>query len=269
MDLTIAINGYRNPELLKLCIKSIRRNVKNVNYELIVTDSATEEETELMMREEFPGIKFFPSRINIGFQGMVKKSIEQSQGEYLLLLNNDIIVRENSVEAILEFMKKNPDVGIAGPQLLNFNDTLQYSCFRFYKPITILYRRTFLGKFSFAKKHLDWFLMKDYDHKKIKEVDWLMGSALLVSRKAVSKAGLMDPRFFMYMEDVDWCRRFWENGYKVIYYPEAKMYHYHGKASAKGGFIGSLLFNKLTWIHINSAIKYFKKYKDKPIPRHN
>jgi len=265
MDLTIAINGYRNPELLKLCIKSIRRNVKNVNYELIVTDSATEEETELMMREEFPGIKFFPSRINIGFQGMVKKSIEQSQGEYLLLLNNDIIVRENSVEAILEFMKKNPDVGIAGPQLLNFNDTLQYSCFRFYKPITILYRRTFLGKFSFAKKHLDWFLMKDYDHETIRDVDWLMGSCLMLKAAAVSQVGGMDERFFLYFEDVDWCRRMWEAAWRVVYLPPSEFSHYYQRSSQQGGVTG-ILTNRVTREHLKSAIKYFWKYRGKELP---
>jgi GT2 family glycosyltransferase len=122
---------------------------------------------------------------------------------------------------------------------------------------------------SFAKKHVDWFLMRDYDHKEPKEVDWLMGSALLVSREAVEKVGLMDTRYFMYMEDVDWCRRFWENGFKVVFYPLVEMHHYHGKGSAKGGVIRSLLLNKYTWIHISSAIKYFKKFLGKSLPVHN
>lgn len=136
-------------------------------------------------------------------------------------------------------------MGIAAPKLLNFNGTLQYSCFRFYQPLTIVYRRTFLKNFGFAKKHLNWFLMEDYDHKKPKEVDWVMGSAMVVSKKAVEKTGFMDPRFFMYMEDVDWCRRFWENGYKVVYYPFSQMHHYHGKASARGGFFRSLFSTSL------------------------
>ena len=87
-----------------------------------------------------------------------------------------------------------------------------------------------------------------------------MGSAMLVSRSAVEKVGIMDERFFMYMEDVDWCRRFWENGFKVIYYPLSIMNHYHGNGSDKGGFFYSIFFNRLTWIHISSAIKYFLKY---------
>lgn len=269
MDLSIAINSFKNPELLKLCIESIESNVSDIDYELIVVDSNTEEDTEILMRENYPGIKFIPFKKNVGFQMLLNKGMKESRGKYILFLNSDILVTMNSVGSLLGFIKENPGVGIAGPQLLNFNGTLQYSCLRFYQPATIIYRRTFLGKLGFAKKHLDWFLMKDYDHKKPKEVDWLMGSALMVSKDAVNKVGFMDHRFFMYMEDVDWCRRFWENGYKVAYFPDSKMHHYHGRGSARGGFFRSLFFNKLTWIHIFSAIKYFKKYRGKPLPEHD
>ena len=266
-ELSIVVTSYKNPELLDLCLMSIKDNVKNIDYEIIVADSETEEETELMMREKYPEIKFFPFERNVGFQEVVKKGIENSRGHYLLILNGDILVKEKSVELMLKFIKENPDVGMVGPKLFSFNGKFQPSCFRFYRPITIIYRRTFLGKTNFGKKHLKWFLMSDYDHRKAKEVDWLMGSAMLISRRAINKVGLMDPKFFMYMEDVDWCRRFWENGFKVIYYPKAQMLHYHGKGSGKRGLFNSIFLNKLTWIHIWSAFKYFKKYFGKPNPR--
>lgn len=89
---------------------------------------------------------------------------------------------------------------------------------------------------------------------------------MLVPRVAARQIGPMDERFFMYMEDVDWCRRFWGQGLKVVYFPEALVYHYHGKGSAKGGFLGSLLYNRLTWYHIESALKYFWKYRGKALP---
>lgn len=268
MELSIIVASYKNPDLTRVCIDSIRRNVALADYEIIVVDGATEEEMELMMREDFPEIKFFSFKENVGFQQLVKKGIEASAGEYLLILNGDIIVKKDSVEKMLALAKAEPEVGIIGPQLLNFNETLQYSCFRFYSPLTILYRRTPLGRFSFAKKHLDNFLMKDFDHKTQKEVDWLMGSALLTSRRAIEKVGLMDPRFEMYMEDTDWCRRFWENGYKVVYLPAALMYHYHGRGSAGKSIVKLLLSNRLTRLHIASAVKYFLKYLGKPLPQH-
>jgi GT2 family glycosyltransferase len=271
MELSIIITGYKNPDLLKLCIDSIRKNFSwpKENYEIIVADSETEEATEIMMREDYPEIQFFPFVKNVGFQALVKKGIEKSQGDYLLILNHDIVVKKNSIENLFEFIKINPEVGMVGPRLINFNETLQYSCFRFYSPITIVYRRTVLGQLGFAKKHLDNFLMKDYDHKETKEVDWLMGSTIMVSRSAVEKVGLMDQRFKMYMEDTDWCRRFWENGLKVIYFPGSEMYHYHGRGSAGKGILRLIFFNKLTRLHILSALKYFLKYSGRPLPKHN
>ncbi|KKQ60146.1 MAG: Glycosyltransferase [Parcubacteria group bacterium GW2011_GWC1_38_22] len=269
MELSIIVANYRNPEMLKVCLDSILKYTQNIEYELIVADSATQEDTEMLMREEFSDLKFLPFKENVGFQAMVKKGIENSSGKYLLILNGDIIVTENSIQGMLKFLQSDSSIGMVGPKLLNFNGTLQSSCFRFYEPLTIVYRRTILGKLPFAKKHLDWFLMNDYNHEQPKAADWLMGSSLLITRSALEKVGLMDTRYFMYMEDVDWCRRFWENGFKVFYYPLASMHHYHGKGSAKGGVIRSLLFNRMTWIHISSGLKYFKKFWGKELPVHN
>lgn len=269
MELSIIITSYKNPELLRVCIDSIRRNYTGQDFEIVVADSDTQEKTELMMREDYPEISFFPFKKNVGFQALVKKAYKMIQGEYVLILNGDIIVKEGSIEKLLDYIKNHPKAGLIGPQLLNFNETLQYSCFRYYKPITIVYRRTFLGKLGFAKKHLDKFLMKDFDHKNIKEVDWLMGSALMTRKSSVDKVGLMDSRFKMYFEDVDWCRRFWENGLRVVYFPDSQAYHYHGKGSAGKSLVKTLVLNKLAWIHMISAAKYFIKYAGKPLPQHN
>jgi len=265
-ELSIIVTSYKNPSVLRLCLESLQKNVLCENYEILVLDSSTEENTEMMMREEFPDVKFFPHRENLGFLRLVNKGIRKAEGNYYLVLNADIIIERKSVDILLEYLKKNPQVGIAGPKLLNFDGLLQYSCFRFYTPAIILYRRTFLGRFGFAKRKIEKFLLKDKDHNKPIKTDWIMGSALLASRSAVKKVGLMDENFYMYFEDVDWCRRFWENGYEVVYYPHAKMFHYHGKGSASQSALKAMLFNKLTREHIKSALKYFWKYFGKPNP---
>lgn len=267
MELSIIITSYRNPELLKLCITSIKKNYTGIDYELIVADSATEEAMETMMREDFSEMLFIPSRENIGFGGTVRNGYAKSRGNFILVLNGDTLIKKNSIETLLSYLKNNPDVGIVGPQLLGFNEKFQPSCFRFYTPLTILYRRTFLGKMPFAKKHLANFLMQEFDHKNVKDVDWLMGSALLTKREAIERVGLMDPQFKMYFEDTDWCRRFWENGYRVVYNPNAKIYHYHGKGSAGRSILKTLTSNRLAWIHIASAIRYFRKYAGKSLPK--
>lgn len=269
MRLSIIVTHYRNPELLRVCLDSLIRNVSlpREEYEIIVSDSETQEETALMMREDYPDLIFLPARNNIGFSRTVNRGLGIAKGEHILILNGDIIAKKDSVEKLLDFVESHPDVGLAGPQLLNFNETPQLSTFRFYTPMTIIYRRTFLGKFPFAKNHLDQFAMKGVDKSKPVEVDWMMGSSLMTSRSALDKVGPMDERYKMYFEDTDWCRQFWEKGYKVVYFPDSKMYHYHGKGSASKNVLYSLLFNRLTWLHIGSAIKFFLKYRGKNIPK--
>ncbi|MFZ2193441.1 MAG: glycosyltransferase family 2 protein [Candidatus Moraniibacteriota bacterium] len=267
MELSIIVTNFKNPELLRLCLNSIKKNYTGSDYELIVADSATEENMEMMMREDFPEVIFVPSKKNVGFGGAANNGYKKSSGEYVLILNGDTIIKKDSIEILLSYIKNNPSVGIVGPQLLGFNEKFQPSCFRFYTPMTILYRRTFLGKLPFAKKHLAWFSMQDFDHKSIRKVGWLMGSALMTKRTAIEEVGLIDSNFWMYFEDTDWCRRFWEKKYSVVYNPNAQIYHYHGKGSAGKNILRTLISNRLTWAHIASAIYYFKKYFKKPIPK--
>lgn len=266
MKLSVIVNHYRTPEILKICLESIKRNLNDVKFgwELIVTDSATIEKTSEMMEDCFGDVIFIPSEENIGFGRSINIAIGRARGEYLFIVNADMIIdEERAIEKILEYIGTNRDVGMVGPKLLNVNNTIQQSCFRFYTPITVMARRTFLGKTTWGKKILDDFLMKDiFSSKEIKDpipVDWLMGSAMMVRRSDLDKVGLFDDRFFMYFEDVDWSRRFWENGLKVIYYPGARMYHYHFQSSKKKSFFDSI-FNKYARIHIKSALKYFGKY---------
>lgn len=266
-ELSIIITSYKNPAVLRLCLESLKKNVLCKNYEILVLDSATEENTEIMMREEFPGITFFPHTENLGFAKLVNQGLKKAKGAYRLILNADIVVEKRSVDILLDYLKNNSDIGIAGPKLINFDGQTQPSCFRFYTPLVILYRRTPLGKMKFARKKINQFLYKEKDLEKPQEVDWLMGSAMMVSEKALSKIGPMEENFgFLYFEDVDWCRRYWESGLRVVYYPFARMYHYHGKGSASPSSLKAVVFNKLTREHIKSGLKYFWKYLGKPNP---
>lgn len=274
MELSVVVTHYRNPELLKECLNSIKVNTDLTDYELIVADSETEERTTLMLKNDFPEVKHLKNEKNTGFSRLVYQGFENSRGDYVLFLNGDIVMKKNSIDKLLEFIKSQPEAGMVGPKLLNFNGTAQPSCFRFYSPFTILYRRTPLGKLGFAKKHLDRFLLKDKDLSKIQEVDWIMGSAMMTRRSAIEKVGPIDTRFISYFEDVDWCRRFWENGYKVLYYPEVEMYHFHGKFSATNKGVLQAFFGKFgrqnrAVVHISSAIKYFWKYRGKSLPKHD
>lgn len=266
---SIAINSYKSPELIRLALLALKKHLTQVDfaYEIILVDSATEEVTEMLMREEFPEVRFFPFVDNVGYGRLINQSVAAARGEYIFFINADIIVETDTIPKLLTYADAHPEVGLLGPKQLNFDGSLQESCLRYYRPMTILYRRTWLKYTRWGKRHLNWFTMKDYDHRTPRMVDWLTGSALFCRKTATEEVGPLDERFFMYMEDVDWCRRFWEQGLKVCYYSEAIVYHYHAKGSARGGFFFSLLMNRLTWYHIGSALKYFMKYRGKPLPR--
>jgi len=263
--LSIIIVHYRTPELLRLCLSTLKENVGISDYEVIVVDSAANRksrDTVAMFEGAFPKLTYAPYTHNTGFPWGVNRGLEYAKGEHVLILNYDILVRPDAISAMLEYMERHPDVGLLGPRLLHFNGEHQQSYFRFYTPWTIILRRTFLGRLSLFKSATDYFLMRDTDPNLIQTPDWIMGSALMVSRKALNDVGSMDERFFMYFEDVDWARRFWHNGYKVVYLPGAEMYHYLGRASKSALGVLDALFNRKTHWHIASAIKFFLKWRN-------
>jgi len=253
--------------MLARCLRYARKAAEDLDAEILVADSETGEETEALMREEFPDVRFFPHERNVGMGALANAGLENARGEFVFLINYDSIIECETVERLGDYLAKHEDAGLVAPKVLNFDGTLQHTCFRFYTPFTIVYRRTPIGRLPFARKHLNRFAMKEKDHDNLLEPDWVMGSAMMVRREEVLAMGGFDSRFFMYFEDTDLCRRYWERGKRVVYLPEAVIYHLHGKGSAKGGLWRSLLCNKLTRIHIMSAIKYFLKYYGKRNPR--
>ena len=241
LKISIIIVNYKTPDLLEKCLGIIKKqaNLIKLDYEIIIIDN---------------------SKINRGYAKAVNLGIRKSNknSKYLLIITPDIFLQKNALKKMLKFMNQNLDTGLCGPQLLWPNKKLQESYFYFYKPWTILYRRTLLGRLPWGKKHLNWFLMRDIDiRKNPKAPDWIKGCAMLVRRNALNEVGLMDNRFFMYFEDVDWCKRFKNKSYKIAIVHNAQALHFHHSAQ-KGGIFHIL--KKQNIIHIKSAIKYFWKW---------
>lgn len=259
MDLSIIILNYKTRGLLKQCLRGVQLFDLNLDYEIIVVDNHSGDGTVEMMRGEFPHIKLITSPENNGFAAGVNLGIKEAIGNYLLLLNTDVAILDNAIRKMYDFMESYSQAGLAGPKLLNPDGSTQLSCYRFPSFFIPIYRRTPLGKLPFAKKNLRKYLMLDWNHKESRTVDWILGACMIVKKEAVNKVGLMDERFFLYFEDVDWCRRFWQNGYKVYYMAEVELVHYHKRESAENpGLKG--VFSYPTRIHIASWLKYFAKY---------
>ena len=260
MDLSIIILNYRQKGLTKQCVKGILNAEPKLDYEIFIIDNNSEDNCipELQEKIQDPHVKFIQSEKNKGMGAGNNLGVKKAQGKYILVLNPDVAIFPNSLEKMHEYMEIHPEVGILGPKLITPAKKLQYSCFRFPTPFDFIARRINL---PFGKIALANYQMQDYNHNDTREVNWVQGSCMLVRKELIDKIGMFDERFFMYLEDTDWCRRFWNNGSKVIYFPEVQLVHYYSRGAADIGLIPSL-FKKITWIHISSALKYFWKWKN-------
>ncbi|MFH1671753.1 MAG: glycosyltransferase family 2 protein [Candidatus Portnoybacteria bacterium] len=262
--LSIIITHYQSPTLLKLCLESIKKNIGDLEYELIVLDSQAEEDTRDLIKEYFPQARYIPFLKNItNYAKLVNIGLKKAKGEYILILNHDIIILNDAIIKLLNYIKENSQVGIVGPRLLTFSNQAQESCFRFPNIGAVIARRTLLRKFNWGKERLSDFLIKDKDFSSPQPVDWMQGSAMLVRKEAIKKVGLWDERFVRYFEDTDWCRRFWQNNYQVVLLPQAQVSHYYGRHSKKWGPFLDPFLNKYTRMHLISAFKYFLKWRGK------
>lgn len=260
MDLSLVIVHYKAPDLLEQCIKSITAKYPELAGHFVIVDNSPSPATARRIKATFPRERYIPSRANVGFAKAINWGIYNSQSKYILILNQDIIMRDDAVKKMYDYLEAHRDTALCAPKLIYTDGSIQSSCCRFYTPGVIVYRRTWIGRLPFAKRAISSFIMSDYDHLAIRDVDWVTGAAMMIRRAAIDKVGPMDERFFFYFEDVDWCRRFWENGWRITYLPEAQMTHYHSRESAeKTGFWS--LTKKMTRVHVKSGIKYFIKYR--------
>jgi GT2 family glycosyltransferase len=260
MTLSIIYINYNTRGLLKQSLKRLFLISPAVDFEVIAVDNNSSDGSAEMVLERFPAVKLIRAEKNLGYAAGANLGIKNSAGKYIAIFNPDIFITDGALEAMINYLDNNLSVGLAGPKLINADKSLQYSCYKFPKLFTPLLRRSFLGEMSFGKKELDDYLLKGFDHCGSKEVDWLLGGALLARRSALAEAGYFDERYFLYFEDTDLARKLKNKGYKIVYLPSAKMIHLHRRESADSGIIKSI-FNKTTRAHIKSAIKYFLKWR--------
>ena len=170
------------------------------------------------------------------------------------MLNPDIRVLPHALGNLIAFMDSQEDAALAGAKLLNEDGSVQDSCRRFYTFWTLVLRRTVLGRIFGNGRTIRRYLMRDFDHEESREVDWVIGACIMIRKAALADIGLMDERFFLYFEDVDWCYRTWRGGWKVFYVADAPMSHGYARESARRGFSRHLL------AHVVSLLHFYEKW---------
>ncbi|MDI6739923.1 MAG: glycosyltransferase, partial [Candidatus Edwardsbacteria bacterium] len=255
VDLCITIVNFNSHILLDRCLSSIFRHPPQCRFKVVVVDNGSGDSSLELARDRYPQVDWVANRNNLGYARAVSQAFRLVRAGNFLLLNPDVELLEDSADQLVGFMRDHPEAGIAGAKLFYPTGGLQPSARRFYTLGSLLWRRTALGKlFPNARINRE-HLMADWDHNSVRLVDWLLGTSMMVRRAAVNDVGLMDERFFLYFEDVDWCYRFRRAGWSVCYVPQARMIHQHLRESAHRGLSRSKLE------HLKSLIRFVAKYR--------
>jgi len=254
ISLSIILVNYNGAEFLHDCLSSIVSFVDFCTSEVIIVDNFSKDDSVKIIQNNFPTFKLICSDSNLGFGKANNLAVKQSQGKYLLFLNNDTILTENTPKILSDYLTENQDVGAVGSRLTFKDGSYQLSCGRF--PNLVI---EFIYKMRSGldyRWHQIFSIFYDHLYAKFTDVDWVTGACLMMHRDTFNQLGGFDESFFMYFEDVDLCKRVKDLGLKVVYYPQTTVIHLLG-GSAQGG-------KKSVNTHYrNSQIHYYKKHLGK------
>ena len=255
IDLTVVIVSWNVCGLLRRCLKSIveTHTPGRPTVEIIVVDNASSDGSAEMVRAEFPQARLIANTGNRGFTTANNQGLAASRGRYLMLLNPDSELVGNALATMAGYLEEYPQVGVLGPQLRYGDGRLQPSRRRFPTLVTAIFESTVVGEWwpnnPFARRYR----MADTPDDATQPVDWLVGACLLVRREAYQQAGGLDEGFFMYSEEVDWCRRIRSAGWDIVYLPAAVVLHHEGKSSEQVTPARHIYFQ-------SSKVRYFRKH---------
>ena len=255
LDLSIITVSYNVRDLLQRCIASVEAALDQAGLqgEMLVVDNASTDGT-LDMLEQYASpdrVRVLASKENLGFTRGNNRAIGQAGGRYVMLLNPDTELQPDVLSTLIRYMDAHPDIGVVGPRLRYGDGSVQSSRRRFPTLLSLLIESTVLQRW--LPNTVRDYYVADRPDDIVQEVDWLVGACLVVRREAIEHAGVLDERFFMYSEELDWCRRIKQAGWKIVYNPDAEVIHYEGRSSEQNVLARHVFFN-------NSKLKYTAKY---------
>jgi GT2 family glycosyltransferase len=232
----------------------LKENPPSVPFEQIVVDNNSSDGTAGAVRQKYPEVTVIENQENKGFAAANNQGIEKSSGEYVLLLNPDTIVHPNSLDILVQFLDDNPDVGSCGPKLLNDDGSAQASVRRFPTFRGVLYSHTVCRLLGLFRSQYRKWKMKDFGYDNQADVDQIMGAAMMVRRSIIVQIGQLDSDFFMYYEEVDWCYRIKQAGWRIVFLPEAVITHTGGRSSAQAPLKRIMM--------LTSLMAFFRKHRE-------
>ena len=260
-DVSICIVNYRTRDALNRLLASIPCRDPKISLEIWVVDNNSSDGSIEMVSRDFPEVNLIENPHNLGFAKAANQAMRASSGRYYLLSNPDVVVHENVMETMLDVMEKDPGIGILGCRLTDPQGRTLGSCGSFPKTSTLLFRSVALDKILKQntrlreKYELDYCLFPE----KRCRVDCVIGAFIMVRRSAVQEVGMLDEQFFLYGEDLDWCWRMREQGWKTSYIPDIHVTHEQG--------VSASLRPLRSIVHFHLAmLKFYRKHQKEQIP---
>jgi O-antigen biosynthesis protein len=234
MELSVIIVSFNVRDYLRQCLHSVITAAQNIDCEIFVVDNNSDDDSVIMLRDEFPDVKLIANTLNAGFSSANNQAIVKSSGKFVLLLNPDTIVEKDTFSKCIEFMKLHPDAGALGIRMTDGEGRfLPESKRAFPTPMTAFFK-TFGIAYLFPESSvLNRYYLPDTNSKKVSLTEVISGAFMFIRQDALMKSGLLDEAFFMYGEDIDLSYRLMQTGYNNYYFPEAHIIHFKGKSTAR------------------------------------
>ncbi len=254
MKISIIIVSWNVSDLLEKCLTSIFKSTCGFELEVFVVDNNSKDDSVEMVKEKFAAVNLIVNDYNAGFAKANNQAISLATGDYILLLNPDTELFEDTLAQSVDFMVANPACGVMGPKMLYGDKSLQPSVRRFPKPWPVLLMLLKIPKILPKIKPIENYLAVDFDYSKPATVDQVMGAYMFIRKEVFKKIGTLDEDFFIWFEEVDFCFRAKQALYQVWFNPKAVIIHYGGTSFAQQQVI------KKQKIFFKSAWHYFKKH---------
>ena len=256
-DLSIIIISTNEGHYLDRCLKSIFSHEHKINFECIVMDNGSTDNTWSLITEKYSNPQIIPvkNKTKLGFIENNNIGLKMAHGNYILLLNPDTIIKPDTLEKMIDFMDHTPDAAVATCKIFFPTGDIQHNFRSFPTPLTYFLRILHIDNIFPNLKTIRKYLMKDFDRDNTSQVDWFITAFFFMRKKAIDVLGILDENLTQpfYCEDLEWCFRAKINGWKAYYVPTTDIIHDYQQDSRKR-------INRLTFVHLTNIVKFFKKH---------